>query len=254
MTDRRTFLKKAGLAAAAAAATPFAIEAMNPDAKSRKKKDDRPPFLQADHALETELLVEKGNALPITGTFLDEISHDIPHQNWGEKEWDRDFQYMKAIGIDTVIDIRCGYRKFITYPSPYLLKQGAYMPSVDLIDLFCRLAQKYDMKFWLGLYDSGKYWDTGDMSYEVEANKYVIDEIWERYGSKYRSFGGWYISGEISRATRGAIDSFRSMGKQCKEVSGGLPTFISPWIDGKKAVDAAGGGPDQGTGRLAGAA
>ena len=31
------------------------------------------------------------------------------------------------------------------------------------------------------------------------------------------------------------------MGRQCKEVSGGLPTFISPWIDGKKAVDAAGG-------------
>jgi hypothetical protein len=31
------------------------------------------------------------------------------------------------------------------------------------------------------------------------------------------------------------------MGKQCKEVSGGLPTFISPWIDGKKAVEAASG-------------
>ena len=31
------------------------------------------------------------------------------------------------------------------------------------------------------------------------------------------------------------------MGKQCKEVSGGLPTFISPWIDGKKAVQASGG-------------
>jgi hypothetical protein len=26
------------------------------------------------------------------------------------------------------------------------------------------------------------------------------------------------------------------MGKQCKDVSGGLPVFISPWIDGKKAV------------------
>ena len=30
------------------------------------------------------------------------------------------------------------------------------------------------------------------------------------------------------------------MGKQCKDVSGGLPTFISPWIDGKKAVMASG--------------
>ena len=34
-------------------------------------------------------------ALPIHATFLDEISWDIPHQNWGEKEWARDFRAMK---------------------------------------------------------------------------------------------------------------------------------------------------------------
>lgn len=58
--------------------------------------------------------------LPITGTFLDEISHDIPHQNWGMAEWDKDFAHMAAMGIDTVILIRSGYRRFITYPSKYL--------------------------------------------------------------------------------------------------------------------------------------
>ena len=182
------------------------------------------------------------NGLKITGTFLDEISHDIPHQNWGEKEWDLDFQHMKRIGIDTVIMIRSGYRKFMTYPSPYLLKKGCYMPSVDLVDMYLRLAEKYNMKFYFGLYDSGRYWDTGDLSWEIEDNKYVIDEVWKMYGEKYKSFGGWYISGEISRATKGAIDAFRAMGKQCKDISNGLPTFISPWIDGKKAI--------MGTGKL----
>ena len=113
-------------------------------------------------------------------------------------------------------------------------------PSVDLLDLFLRLAGKYGMKFYFGLYDSGEYWDTGDMSHEVEHNKYVIDEVWNMYGRKYESFGGWYLSGEISRATKGAIGTFHALGKQCKEVSGGLPTFISPWIDGKKAVMASG--------------
>ncbi len=67
------------------------------------------------------------------------------------------------------------------------------------------------MKFYFGLYDSGKYWDTGDMTWEVEDNKYVIDEVWENYGSKYKSFGGWYISGEISRATKGAIGAFHTL-------------------------------------------
>ena len=166
---------------------------------------------------------------------MDEISHDIPHQNWGFKEWDMDFQYMKQIGIDTVIMIRSGYRKFITYPSKYLLGKGCYMPSYDLLEMFLKLADKYGMKFYFGLYDSGRYWDTGDLSWEIKDNKYVIEEVWESYGKRYKSFGGWYISGEISRTTKGAIDAFHAMGKQCKDVSGGLPTFISPWIDGKRA-------------------
>ena len=172
----------------------------------------------------------------ITGTFLDEISHDIPHQNWGPDEWERDFQYMKNMGIDTVILIRSGYRDFITYPSTYLINQrGCFTPPIDLVDLYLRLSDKYGMQFYFGLYDSGKYWDTGDMQHEIEVNRYVIDEVWKKYGH-YSSFKGWYLSMEISRKTKGAIEAFRALGKQCKEVSNGLPTLISPWIDGRKAV------------------
>jgi hypothetical protein len=229
---RRDFFKKASLSGIAAMTIPFSGIADNLSQPS-------PELLMNDAS---KLAVPKVQGLRITGTFLDEISHDIPHQNWGEKEWDADFAHMKAIGIDTVIMIRSGYRKFITYPSVYLIKKhGCYVPSIDMVDLYLRLADKYKMKFYFGLYDSGKYWDTGDLSWEVEDNKYVIDEIWKNYGSKYKSFQGWYISGEISRKTKGAIGAFHAMGKQCKEVSGGLPTFISPWIDGKKAVEAAGG-------------
>ncbi|MEJ5964053.1 DUF4434 domain-containing protein [Pedobacter immunditicola] len=177
--------------------------------------------------------------MKITGTFLDEISHDIPHQNWGAEEWDNDFAHMKSVGIDTVIMIRSGYRKFLTYPSVYLKnKYGCYQPSVDLVELFLQLSDKHGLKFFFGLYDSGEYWDTGNLQHEIDANRYVIDEVWQKYGS-YKSFGGWYLSMEISRKTKGAIDAFRTLGMQCKEVSGGLPTLISPWIDGKKAVMAA---------------
>ena len=67
----------------------------------------------------------------IKGTFLDEISHDIPHQNWGEAEWDRDFGYMREAGIDTVILIRCGYRRWQTFPSRVLTaEEGCYEPPV----------------------------------------------------------------------------------------------------------------------------
>ena len=80
-------------------------------------------------------------ALPITGTYLDEISHDIPHQNWGVDEWRRDFASMKAVGIDSVYLIRCGHKRWMTFPSKVLRdKVGGYLPPVDLVDMFLTLA------------------------------------------------------------------------------------------------------------------
>lgn len=170
------------------------------------------------------------------GTFLDEISHDIPHQNWGEKEWDADFGYMKAAGIEDVILIRSGYRRWQTFPSEVLTREeGCYTPPVDLVDMFLRLSDKWGMQFWFGLYDSGKYWDAGDYEAEFELNKRVIDEVWAKYGH-HESFRGWYISQECSRNIGKIIDMYAALGKYCKSVSGGLPTMISPYIDGSKNV------------------
>lgn len=55
-------------------------------------------------------------ALPIHATFLDEISWDIPHQNWGVHEWDRDFHAMKDMGIGTVVMIRSGLGPWLAAP------------------------------------------------------------------------------------------------------------------------------------------
>ena len=139
--NRRDFLTKSSAIGLSALSLPLASFANN--------EFSTEPVVHS----ESKLIIPKGNALPITGTFLDEISHDIPHQNWGEKEWDKDFAFMKAVGIDTVIMIRSGYRRFITYPSEYLIKKrSCYIPSIDLVDLFLRLADKHKMKFYFGLY------------------------------------------------------------------------------------------------------
>ena len=170
----------------------------------------------------------------IKGTFLDEISHDIPHQNWGEAEWDRDFGYMREAGIDTVILIRCGYRRWQTFPSRVLTaEEGCYEPPVDLVDMFLRLSDKWGMNFWFGLYDSGKYWDRGEYEQEVALNKRVIDEVWARYGH-HKSFQGWYLSQEISRRTKNMSRIYAEVGRHAKAVSGGLKTMISPYIHGIK--------------------
>lgn len=178
--------------------------------------------------------------MKITGTFLDEISHDIPHQNWGREEWDRDFRTMKTVGIDTVILIRCGWKRWITYPSPVLQKErSCFQPPVDLVEMFLELAGKYDMSFYFGTYDSGEYWHQGQFQKEVDINRKVVDEIWVRYGD-FPAFKGWYLSQEVSRKTHKIIDIYASMGRHCKNISGDLPVLISPYIHGVKAVNAFG--------------
>ncbi len=176
----------------------------------------------------------------MTATFLDEISHDIPHQNWGRAEWDADFAHMRKAGIDTVVLIRCGYRDWLTYPSAILQQwEAAFRPPVDLVRLFLELAEKHGLSFYFGLYDSGKYWISGDYETEADLNRRVIDEVWREYGSS-RAFAGWYLSQECSRKVGRIIDLYAGLGRHCKAVSGGLPVLISPYIDGAKSVSAFG--------------
>jgi len=184
----------------------------------------------------------------LTGTFLDEISHDIPHQNWGPEEWERDFLAMRSIGIDAVILIRSGHKRWLTYPSKVLIeREDCYKPPLDLVDLFLKLAEQHGMDFLFGTYDSGRYGSAGDYQKEVDLNLAVVDEVWARYG-KRAAFKGWYLTQEVSRRTKGIIDLYATMGRHCKAVSGGLPVLISPWIDGPKAVNSYDGLIDKGEG------
>src|SRR5690349_19797333 len=116
----------------------------------------------------------------ITGTFLDEITHDIPSQNWGEEDWRREFELYRQISIDTVIVIRAGYQNRCIFPSksiPHLLPVYE-----DLGEIFIRLAEENGLKVFWGLYDSGEHWLRGAWWREVELNRAFIDETAERYG------------------------------------------------------------------------
>jgi len=174
--------------------------------------------------------------MKITGTFLDEISYDIPHQNWGRKEWNRDFAAMKAMGITMVILIRCGLHRWMTFPSAVLEKEcRGFTPPVDLVQMFLELAEAHGLDFYFGTYDSGEFWHRGQHQKELDINRRVVDEVWQRYG-KMKAFRGWYVTQEVSKNIHGVVDIFAALGRHCKEVSHGLPVLISPYIEGVKAV------------------
>lgn len=171
--------------------------------------------------------------MKITGTFLDEITHDIPSNNWGREEWTEDFRIMKAIGIDTVILIRSGWGKRIAWPSKVLEKEmNAYPVYEDLVDMFLELAEENDMTFFFSTYDSGKYWHGGELQKEIELSKAMIDEAMEKYGHR-KAFKGWYLTHELTRLGP-TVDCIRELGDYCKKLAPQLPTLISPYVQGSK--------------------
>ena len=89
-SNRRDFLKKAALAGASALVAPGLLATEEKGVIS---------FSSSPGGETDKFIIPKNNGLKITGTFLDEISHDIPHQNWSEREWEQDFRHMKSIGI-----------------------------------------------------------------------------------------------------------------------------------------------------------
>jgi hypothetical protein len=170
--------------------------------------------------------------LRLTGTFLDEITHDIPSQNWGETEWRQEFELYSKIGIDTVIIIRAGYRNrciFAAKSIPDLLP--VYQ---DLGELFFKLADEYGLNVFFGLYDSGVYWLRRSWWKEVELNHAFIDEVAQRYGH-HASFKGWYMCHETGRNDAHIIEIFNSLGPRCKELLD-RPVLISPYPQGAKQM------------------
>ena len=144
--------KPGGLAAALAVLIAVVLAACSP--KSAAGGDAACGL--SDDDFRTEGILQ---AIPVRATFLDEVSWDIPHQNWGVREWDADFRAMKNMGINTVVLIRAGLGRWIAAPFECLLgSEEVYYPPVDLVEMFLTLADKYGMAFYFGMYDSGKYW------------------------------------------------------------------------------------------------
>lgn len=161
----------------------------------------------------------------ITGTFIDEITWDIPSQNWGQEEWRKEFDTMKSAGIDTVIIIRAGLRDMSVYPSEVL----GIKDVPDLARLFLDEAERCGMQLFFGTYDPGNLGHRFDNWLEAwQINERLIPEIYNRYGG-HSAFSGWYISPETCIATEGSLELYRRHSELMKELTPDKPVLISPY-------------------------
>lgn len=162
--------------------------------------------------------------LPITGTFLDEITYDIPSANWGIDEWRLEFDTMKTAGIDTVIIIRAGLRDMAAFPSEVL----GIRDVPDLCQLFLDEAHRCGMKLFFGCYDSGTLgFEWTDWRRDWEINRRFIREIQSRYGD-HPAFFGWYVSPETVKGSDGAQEIYSRYSSLMRETAPDRPILISP--------------------------
>ena len=111
---------------------------------------------------------------PISATFIDEITYDIPSSNWTREEWAKDLDNMKEVGIDTVIFIRGGFYNKAIFPSkhfPHLKDEND-----DFAGFILEEAEKRDMSVYFGLYISTLTWNDGDAKTEIEKTVDTINE------------------------------------------------------------------------------
>lgn len=161
--------------------------------------------------------------LPITGTFIDEITYDIPPQNWGPEDWRLEFSTMAADGIDTLIIIRSGLRDMAVFPSESL----GIRDVPDLLQFFLDEAHRHGMKMYIGSYDSGTLgfeWNT--WKEELAIARRFLPEIMNRYGD-HPAFHGWYMANETVLPSENAASLYAGVTDLMKELAD-KPLLISP--------------------------
>lgn len=169
----------------------------------------------------------KNNNFPITATFIDEITYDIPSSNWTNEQWAKDLDNMKEVGIDTLVFIRGCFNNKCIYPSeifPTLKKKDE-----DFLGFILKEAEKRNMRVFIGLYISNLTWNDGDYIGEIRQNKLFIDEVMKRYGD-IPSFTGWYIPQEGGNCNYNLKETLGGLAALCKDKTPDKTVLISPFF------------------------
>lgn len=168
----------------------------------------------------------------ITGTFIDEITIDIPSANWSEDQWRRELCFMKFFGIDTLVIIRGGLHRRATFPSRVL---GLTHES-DFARLIFEEASKHDMKVYFGTYISSRSAAISQLDSwrnEYDINRAFVDEVLERYSS-YPSFFGWYLSHEMGMYNETFVTFLHRLTEYLRSVTPDKPRLVSPYFMGQE--------------------
>ena len=184
---------------------------------------------------------------PITGTFVNMLISDTGICNAGLKEWEQDFQMMKAIGMDHLFIIRTECEQNGICLSAEDPRSTTWEEDENLLDMVFRLGDKYDMTVFLGGPQGITNLHMGDWHKEVDDNKRYYDRTVAKY-AHHKCFKGLYVTLEAlpwhfnfldictevlkyMRANYPQMKTFMSPG--FRSLCGDMQTYLNPeqWVD-----------------------
>ena len=167
----------------------------------------------------------------ITGTFIQPLLGDTGIENRGLKEWEQDFQMLKAMGMDTLEIIRCECEQNGVRVSGLDPRSTTWKEDDNLLDMFFRLGDKYGFDLYLGGVQNITNLHLGDWKKEIDDNKRFYDRMIPRY-QNHKCLKGIYITLEALPWHFNFLDIASEVLKYMKRTFPEKKTFISPIING----------------------
>ncbi|MEG0457276.1 MAG: DUF4434 domain-containing protein [Oscillospiraceae bacterium] len=185
----------------------------------------------------------------VTGDFI----QPWYYQEFSEEKWDSHMDMLLSAGIDTLILQGTVQRsdndlfEYSMYPSNYIeslpssTKESGYYSADQAVEMALKAAKKKGVKIFIGLNDSGSWWDENKqknpqwIKKDVELAGTVAKEIYDLYYDEYKeSFAGWYFVHEMYTQKNNLEDSWISILNQTieklNEIDKSIPLCLSPFF------------------------
>ncbi|MBP3412611.1 MAG: DUF4434 domain-containing protein [Oscillospiraceae bacterium] len=177
--------------------------------------------------------------------------------NWDQARWNKEFDLMKELGMESlilqnVVDLNFNTNYFFSvYPTDlsFNLPEGAPLYEYDQLKLILEAAKSHDMTVYIGTVGDSRWFNYGTETVEgfaqwSEINQAqqvaVMEEIMAKYGSIYGSqIAGWYYHNEIwnvngyfaGEALQGYTDALVENINTVIDAAESRPLMLSPYFN-----------------------
>jgi hypothetical protein len=163
-----------------------------------------------------------------------------------QAQWDREFNYMKDVGITLWIYQWTGNSKNNTVIYPTDIPGYSQSSGYDQVETALKTAKNFGFKIFMGLVFNSDWWDKqgSDLKWllgEAAEMNAVADELYANYFDRYpNTFTGWYINWEMDNYAayntnptdkQNIITALNEVSKHLDTLNPNLQSSIAPYFN-----------------------